>query len=551
MAICMKKKNNLPQHVLNSVYSGPDLSGMDLVGWRTKPLDKLTRGEKVVRFATDYLVTPEGIKVGQPLELEPFQIAFLLAVFDNPAKTRRAMMSVSRRNGKTFLVAVIMLAFIIGPEAVQNSTLGSGANSRDQSALVFNLMSKMLDLSPKVAGTYRVVPSSKRIIGLKKNVEYMALSADARTGHGKSLLVVLLDEAGQIRGSSSDFVDMLVSSQGSYADPLFLTISTQAPSDADLLSTWIDAAKRDKDPRVVCHVYAADPDAELMDESQWIKANPGLGVFRSVEDLREQLEQASRLPSMENGARNLLLNQRISQDALYISPSVWKQNAKLPDLDVFRTHRVALGLDLSSRHDLTAAVLAAVDDDGDLHLHPFVFAPEDGMRERENRDKAPYTAWVRSGHLIAVPGPVVEYSWVAEWVRDTLHDMKIEVDAIAFDRWRVDIFQAACESANFHPGEWKEVGQGYRDMSIRLESFTTQLLKHKVRHGFHPLLTMASMNAVVVRDPTNAIKIEKSKSTQRVDPLIAAVMAAFEVSDGLGEDRTSYLDGDGAGILFI
>ncbi|MEK9933063.1 MAG: terminase TerL endonuclease subunit, partial [Methylophilaceae bacterium] len=127
----------------------------------------------------------------------------------------------------------------------------------------------------------------------------------------------------------------------------------------------------------------------------------------------------------------------------------------------------------------------------------------------------------------------IEYDWVAAYLRDKLDDMEITVDNIQFDRWRISIFQKACEEvAAFQGVVWNPVGQGYRDISPRLESFEVKLLEGKIRHGAHPLLNMAAANAIAVTDPAGSKKIDKSKSTQRIDPLVAAVMALHAVCDG-------------------
>lgn len=488
----------------------------------------LSRGARVIAFAEQYLRIPEGSKVGQPLRLEPFQRKFILDIYDNPAGTRRAICSLARKNGKSALIAAIVLAHVIGPEAKQNTQIVSGAMSRDQAALVFNLAVKMLDMSPQLAGLYKYVPSGKRIIGLRKNVEFRALAADGTTAHGLSPILAILDEVGQIRGASTPFVEAITTSQGAHENPLLIAISTQAASDADMLSLWIDDAIRSGDPTVVCHLHAADPGCDLLDESQWQKANPALGIFRGEKDLREQLQEAMRIPGMEGSARNLLLNQRVSLDSLWLAPTVWKANSAAPDIDVFRANGAHIGLDLSSRNDLTAAVLAAIDEDGFIHLMPFVFAPATGMEDRERRDKAPYTAWVRDGSLVAVPGATVDYEWVCQFLKGKLDDLGIEPMSIQFDRWRIKEFKSAAERSGLCLPEsaWQEVGQGYKDFSPRIESFEGGLLKNKIRHGGHPLLNLGAAHAVVVRDPAGNRKIAKDKSTQRIDVLVASLMAA-------------------------
>lgn len=491
------------------------------------PKKPRSRGQRMCAFMEQYCIVPEGMKVGQPLELEPFQKKFLLDVYDNPDTTYDAILSTAKKNGKTSLIAGIVLGHTIGPERMQNSHIVSGAMSREQAALVFNLAVKMANLNPKLEGLYRYSPSGKRMVGLKANVEYKATSAEASTAQGQSPVMVVLDEAGQVRGPTSDFIEALSTAQGAYDNPLRIIISTQAPSDADFLSILIDDAIRSKDPHTVCHVYQALKDCGLMDKKQWREANPALGKFRSLTDLEKQLTRAARLPSLENSVRNLLLNQRVSLDSLWLAPSIWKANSGAIDPDVFRDATyVSLGLDLSKRNDLTAAVLSAKDDLGVMHLKPYVFIPEKGLAEKELRDKAPYQEWVKQGHLILVPGTTLDYEWVCHYLKREIEEKDILIHSVNFDRWRIQELQAAAGRAGFAQlAEWKEVGQGYKDLSPRIEHMETLLLQEKIRHGSHPLLNMAAAVAITVRDPANNRKLDKSKSTQKIDPLVAAVMS--------------------------
>jgi phage terminase large subunit-like protein len=507
-----------------------------LRNWRLMRVENLTLGEKVCRFAEEFLHVPEGMHVGQPLRLDDWQVAFVLAIFDNPARTRLAICSLARRNGKSFIVAVILLAYILGPLAKRNITLASGALSRDQASLIYRLCEKMLHLSPKLQGHYRTIPSYKRINGLRLDTEYRALSADGASNLGNSFNLVLLDEAGQIRGPGNAFTDMLETSQGSFSDeqqPLMIILSTQAPSDADYLSVKIDDAIRSNNPRVVCHLYTASGPDAIENPAEWRRANPGLGKYRSQSDLAAQLQEAQRLPAKEASARNLLLNQRVALEQLWLAPGPWRTCDGEPDRDVFRTFPVAVGLDLSARTDLTAAVCAARDDDGVVHLLPFVFTPVAGLEDRARRDRAPYEQWVRDGLMIAVPGTSIDYEYVATFLRETLGDLGISPGRIEFDRWRIDIFKKAAVDAGFATvAEWNPVGQGYKDFSPRCEAFITLMLEGKLRHGGHPLLNMAAANAIAVHDAAGAVKLDKSKSTLRIDPLVAAVMAVFGVTDG-------------------
>lgn len=493
----------------------------------------MTRSEKVIRFIERYCVTPEGAHVGEPLVLADFQKVFIRELYDNPHGTRRAYLSIARKNGKSGLIAGLLLAHLVGPEAVQNSQIVSGAMSRDQAALVFSLAGKMVQLSPALSDLVRIVPSGKRLIGLPLNVEFRALAADGKTAHGLSPVLAILDEVGQVRGPQSDFIDAIVTSQGAHQAPLLIAISTQAASDADLFSVWLDDAASSNDPHIVSHVYAAPEGCDLLDTDAWKAANPALGLFRSEKDLAEQMKQAQRMPSMENTARNLLLNQRVSTESPFISPDVWKScggPVGTPEGPVFA------GLDLSARTDLTALVL--IWRDGNTwQVQPHFWAPEQGLQDRAKRDRVPYDVWERQGFLHTTPGASVDYSFVAADMAELLADL--DVQGIAFDRWRMDVLQRELDAIGLDLPliEW---GQGFKDMAPALDALEAELLNGRVAHGNHPVLTMCAANAVVTKDPAGSRKLDKARATGRIDGMQALAMAmglaaraeVMEVSSG-------------------
>jgi phage terminase large subunit-like protein len=503
--------------------------------------DPRTKGEQVIAFAACHLVVPTGPKRGEPMILEDFQCAFILAIFDNPHDTKEAIFSIAARNGKTFLVAVILLAYLIGPLAEPNINVASGALSREQAALCFNLMHKILLESPDCKGLWDSVPSSKKIVGLTNNAEYVALSADAKTGYGRDLKVILLDESGQIVGPRSDFTDMLESRQGSHDDALFITCSTQGRSDADYLSLAIDNAQRTQDKQTVCHVYTADRIGadgkkvfvDLTDEKAWRQANPAVGIFRSLSDLEKQLSKADEIPAKEPAARNQYLNQRIAMEQLAISPSVWKGCEGTIDLEVFRGNRVSMGLDLSARNDLTAAVLCAEDDDGVVHTLPFVFCPTSGIEERARRDRAPYDLWVRDEDMLPIGGKTMDFDQIADSLNSELANLNIVVAEIHYDKAMITHFQSACERVGvFQECEWIGVPQFFKDMGMRLASLTGIMAEGKLRHGGHPVLAMSASVAVAKVGREGVTSLAKNLSTQRIDPLVALVMAAWPFGDG-------------------
>lgn len=486
----------------------------------------MTRGEKVITFIERYCRVPEGDLLGKPVRLMEFQRRFICDVYDNPAGTSRAYLTMARKNGKTGLIACLLLAHIVGPEAYRNSRITSGARTRKQAAEVFNYANKMVMLSPELSKIVKSTPSEKKLLGLVMNVEYQAISADAKGAHGGSPIVAILDEVGQIRGPTDAFVEAIETSQGAYdGKALLIAISTQSPTENDLFSRWLDDAAKSKDARIVSHVYSAPEDCALTDELAWAAANPALGVFRSRTDVEDMARKAGRMPTEENSFRWLYLNQRVEASAPFVSRQLWKENgAAVRAFD--RSTPLYGGLDLSQVQDLTALVLIGRMD-GIWNVRPTFWLPADGLADKARKDRVPYDVWARDGHLLTAPGKSVDYEFVAQVLRSEFE--KFDIRKIAFDRWGMKHLRPWLLKAGFTEEQieahFVEFGQGFQSMSPALRDLEGELLNGRVAHGNHPVLTMCAANAVVQTDPAGNRKLAKHKSAGRIDGMVALTMA--------------------------
>ena len=411
----------LPAYIKKAIVCGKKPK---LRNWQTLSIDKLSPGEKVLRFAADYLVFPEGKMIGKPLVLDRFQQAFVIAAMEDDIRT--AILSMARRGGKTLIMSIILLYFLLSREAKQNTLIRSAAMTREQAGLIWRFMNLICRLSPLLEEGihYRSIPSAKKLVGLRMNVEYQSLSRDAKAGHGQGIYMLVVDECGQIEAEMDDFLDMLFSSLGSYEDAKRFLISTQAPNDRAFLSLEIDSAMREQPKETVCHLYTSENE-DLFDQKNWYDANPSLrGGYRDIEDIRRRAKDAELIPAKQNGFLNLYLNRRVSLQRVWLAPTVWNACSAKPSMEVFRTRPVHLSLDLSMKNDLTCAVAAAEDDEGVIHLKCFSFAPLEGIAERERRDKLPLQQWIKDGVIHAFPGAVVNYDMVAAYLRDWASDKR-------------------------------------------------------------------------------------------------------------------------------
>lgn len=496
---------------------------------------RVTRGERVCSFVEKFILVPEGDLLGKPMVLDKFQRDFILSIYDNPQGTHTAILSIARKNGKTGLIAALLLCHICGPEAVQNSQAISGAMSKEQAAVVFELARKMVEMSPKLSALVRVQPSGKRLIGLRKNVLYRALSAEGKTAHGLSPILAILDEVGQIVGPTDKFIEAITSAQGAYSNPLLIAISTQAPTANDLLSTWIDAQRNAPDPRTVCHVYEAPDECALNDRKAWAAANPAMGVFRSIGDIEKQCRTAMEMPANEPAFRNLVLNQRVEAESPFVPRSVWEANGESPgDKPV---GKVWCGLDLSSVADLTAFV--AVDETGGVF--PTFWLPHEGLKEKARKEKVPYDLWQREGLLLTTAGKAIEYEHIAGFLRTFFDENNVQ--NVGFDRALMHFLTPWLIKAGFSEAELEKFipfGQGTLSMTPALRELEVKLCNHKLKHGNHPVLNMCCANTKVVGD-SGARKFDKKKQRGRIDGM-SALANAIGVMPTIPEDLTSIYD---------
>lgn len=485
--------------------------------------DGLTRAERNIRWIEQYCRVPEGRLVGQPVLLREWQKDLLREIYGSP--TRRAIISFGRKNGKTAISAFLLLLHLCGPEARPNSQLYSAAQSREQAAILFSLAAKAVRMSPDLNGVVTVRDTAKQLACQELGTLYRALSAEASTAYGLSPVFIVHDELGQVKGPKSELYEALETACAAQEDPLSIVISTQAPTDADLLSVLIDDAQKGADPRVKLALFTSDPEADPFDAKTIKQANPAFGDFQNAGEVLAMAEDARRMPTRESEYRNLILNQRVDRNSPFISRSVWLANGG-PVSDHWGAEPVYAGLDLSSTADLTAFVpIARIGDHWETK--PTFWLPGEGLEAKARNDRVPYDVWARDGQLQTTPGRSVEYEFVAHWLFDFCQAHTVR--KIAFDRWGMKYLRPWLLQAGFTDDRLDEVfeefGQGFQSMTPALRDLESVLLNEQLHHGNHPVLTMCASNAVVSTDPAGGRKLNKAKAAGRIDGMVALAMA--------------------------
>ncbi|MDO1559814.1 terminase large subunit [Brevundimonas sp. 2R-24] len=489
------------------------------------------RAQRVIDFIEKLSLAP-----GVPFKLREWQRKFIRDIYEpidpeRPGKrrTRRAVFSVARKNGKTEIAAAIILAHLIGPEAEYRGQIYSAANDREQAGFVFDVVRKFIDLSPGLREYLTVVPSTKTVFVKRSDVKaagskFRALSADAGTKHGLNASLVVYDELAQSK--NRELYDTLRTSQGARAEPLFLAISTQSNDPSSVMSELIDFGLSGKDPTTVCHLYAAPEGCDLLDEEAWRAANPALGDFRDIHEIRTLAKEAKALPTAEQNFRLLYLNQRVSQHASLITAADWK--ACEASFEFEPGEPIYLGLDMSVRTDLTALVAVSALDGS--RVKAWFWKPGDYLDEHTTRDRVRYDLFAANNLLFAPEGRSIDPQAVALRVADLVG--RYDVRGLAYDRWRIDEFLRCLDAIGLEAQEGEGAGlrlvrwgQGFGDMAPAIDAFEHAVLEGDLQHDGHPLLTFCVMNALAVSDAAGNRKLDKAKSRFRIDGAVALAMA--------------------------
>lgn len=442
-------------------------------------------------------------------------------IYDEGVAVRTVILSFGRKNAKTALVAFIALLHLAGPEAQENSSLVSAARSRDQAAQVFNYASKCVRMNPDLDAAINIRDTAKELLCPELGTFYKALSAEAKTQLGRSPILVIHDELGQVVGPRDDLYEALDTAQGAHEAPLSIIISTQAPTDADLLSILIDNALSGADPTVRVMLYTAPMELDPFSDEALIAANPAFGDFLNANECRRLARQAKQMPSREAAYRNLTLNQRVTSHSPLISRSVWESCAQKYTPDDFDGCPCWIGLDLSATTDTTAMVLV-FKRDGKLWAWPYFWLPAEGLKDKALHDRVPYDVWAEQGYLFTTPGRSIDMLYVAKQAAEIARRFKVQT--VAFDRMFFKFLQPQLEREGVNL-PLQEFGQGYLSMAPAVNALESCALNDELRHPGHPILTNHAANAIVLTDPAGNRKLDKSKSTGRIDGMVALTMA--------------------------
>lgn len=495
----------------------------------------------------------KGSWYGKNFELLPWQTDIVSNIFGTVKENgyrqyNTAYVEIPKKQGKSELAAAIALYLLAGDGEWGAEVYGCAAD-RQQASIVFDVACQMVEQCPALKKRIKPIMSQKRLVYLPLNSFYQVLSAESYTKHGLNVHGVVFDEL-HAQPNRALFDVMTHGSGDARKQPLFFLITT-AGTDRNSICWEVHSKAKDilegrkHDRSFYPVIYGADDDDDWSSEAVWYKANPSLGITVDIDKLYTAYESAKENPAEENLFRQLRLNQWVKQSVRWMPMDAWDKCDFAVDPEALKGRECYGGLDLSSSTDITAFVLVfpPKDEDDKYIILPHFWIPEDTIDQRVRRDHVPYDTWLGRGQVIATEGNVIHYGYIENFIEEL--GKKYHIKEIAFDRWGAVQMTQNLEGMGFTVVPF---GQGFKDMSPPTKELMKLVLEQRIAHGGNVPLRWMMDNVFVRTDPAGNIKMDKEKSTERIDGAVATVMALDRAIRNQGTNDSIYND---RGIIVI
>lgn len=511
-----------------------------------------TKADRVVNFI-ECLSHTKGVFSGKLFSLIDWQEQIIRDIFgivkeNGYRQFNEAYIEIPKKQGKSELAAAVALYLLCG-DFEERAEIYGCASDRQQATIVFEVAADMVRMSRSLSKRCKILSAQKRIIYLPTNSVYQVLSSEAYSKHGFNVHGLVFDELHSM--PDRKLYDVMTKGSGdARMQPLFFLITTAGD---DLNSICYEVHQkavdiiedRKHDSTFYPVIYGADMDDDWTDQEVWKKANPSLGVTITLDKVKSACESAMQNPSEENTFRQLRLNQWVKQEKRWMSLSKWDSCKVDFSPNDLKGRLCYGGLDLSSSMDITAFVLVFPPNNIDNHYYilPYFWIPKDNISQRIKRDHVPYDLWVKEGLINVTEGNVIHYAYIEHFI-DELNKI-YNIKEIAFDRWGAIQMTQNLENLGFTVIPF---GQGFSSMSPPTKELLKLVYSKEIAHDGNLVLRWMMDNIAIKTDPAGNIKMDKSKSIEKIDGAVALVMALDRALRNEGVSGSVY---DERGLLFI
>lgn len=508
------------------------------------------KADRAVTFIENLCHT-KGKWAGTPFWLLPWQEQLIRDIFgivkpDGNRQFRTAFVEICKKVGKSELAAAVALYLLYADNEPSAEVYGAAAD-RQQASIVFDVAKQMVEMSPALMKRSKLMGATKRIVNYSNAGYYQVLSAEVGGKHGFSVSGLVFDEIHT--QPNRQLYDVLTKgSSDARQNPLHFIITT-AGNDRhsiayELHTKAVDILEgRRVDPTFYPVVYGLKDDEDWEDEANWYKVNPSLGYTVDIERLRDAYREAKQNPADEITFKWLRCNMWVSSTVAWIPDAIYMRGNEPIDMDALAGRDCYAGLDLSSTGDITALVLIFPPRDGEEKyvLLPYFWIPEETIPRRVKANSVPYDIWEKQSYIMSTEGNVIHYDFIEKFIMDLSE--KYHILEIAVDRWNATQMIQNLEGEGFTIIPF---GQGFSSMSAPTKEFYRLLMEGRIIHGGNPVLRWMAGNVVIDTDPAGNIKVTKAKSKEKIDGIVAAIMALDRCIRQEGQSGSVY---DERGLL--
>ena len=495
---------------------------------------------RCIHFCEKYCKQSKGKWNGKPLRLELFQKAFLQALFGfvdkdtGNRKYRKAIFFVARKNGKSVLASAIA-TYMLTADYEGGAEIYSVATKRDQSKIVWEEAKRMIKKSPALSKAIRCLVGG--IYYDKTDSVFRALASDSNSLDGLNAHLVVADETHAWK--DKNLLDVMYDSMSAREQPLLLETSTMGTIrqnvfdiDYDYASQVIDGTINDETLLPV--IYELDDEKEWTNEEAWFKANPALGIIKSLKDLRDKVERAKANPIE---LVNLLCKDfNIRQNSI----NAWLTFDDLNNEEIYTDWKDSYcigGCDLSSTSDLTCSSLLSVVK-GKIRVKQMYWIPANSLEKKVIDDKIPYDKWLKLGWLRLSGDNKIDYHDVTKWFLEEVEQNDLRPLWVGYDSWNAQFW---CDEMKENGFDMVEVRQGFKTESAPLKQMKADLMDKKINYNNNPILKWNLSNAAVKKDDNDNIMLSKEKSRQRIDG-VASLMDAYVIFINRQQEYLNYIN---------
>jgi phage terminase large subunit-like protein len=494
----------------------------------------LARAERFFRFV-GLLKHYKGEWAGQPIELQPYQQFRLGSIFGwvhvetGLRRFRTSYHEIPRKNGKSLEAAVVALylTFFDNEPGAEGYTI---ATKRDQARIVWG-DARQLVLSSGLKTRIAVQVANLHADASASKLEPLGADHDSTDGLNPHLIVVDEFHAHKTRG----LIDVMETATGARRQPHNFQITTAGDDPIspggdqhDYACKILDGVLADES--FFAFIAHADEGDDWQAEATWRKANPNYGVSVKPEDLQALALKAKSMPAAAATFKQKRLNLWVNATAPCLSVEGWRAGQTMcPGAEARAAWRAELqhqrcfvGIDLASKIDLCALslVFPPTEDRRTWRVLQTIWTPEDTVKDRSHRDRAPYDIWVAQGWLRTTPGSRIDHAVVRQAIVEARS--AFELALVGFDPWHADqLIDELVTQDGFAADRVLAVPQTYQGMSSACLRVQAEILEGNVDAGGCPVTAWAVSNAVANRDGKDNLMFAKGKSRGRIDPLIA------------------------------